>query len=191
MTAATLESPVCVPAPRGGTADMYVAPAPVVCDWCQGEAFEPFEELAAIPCLACDGCGVMPLDHDMPRSRTHEVRHIRYEPTCGLGSAGVLTVTTAVKAGRKASSERYQVVEFSHDWRGRAFDVLKVSDKRRKHQVFVGPEGVRCSCEGETFLSTAKANQKAHEAGEETFPGYGCKHADAIVSLLNGGFFDL
>jgi hypothetical protein len=57
--------------------------------------------------------------------------------------------------------------------------------------VYVGRDGVSCACEGHTYVTTAKANQRARDEGREVYPGYGCKHADAVVALVLGGWFDL
>lgn len=175
-----------------GAEKPFEAPMPVVCSWCSGSAVEPDEEVGPIPCLACDACGVVPADFDLPRTRAYEARHVRYLPVCGTGVVlGELVIGTAVKETHTLKKQRYQLTEFENDWAGRSFFLAKVRDTKRKHRLYVGPDGVSCSCEGEVYQSTAKSNQKAYDTGQEVFVSYGCKHLDAIVSLLKAGWLDL
>lgn len=169
------------------------APEPVVCGWCGGEGLEPFEEAGAIPCLACDGVGVQPVEFRLPPSRTHAVRVVSYRPTCGrVGAcAGVLAVGVARKATHKLKWDGYQLVETENHWRGRSFVVAKVGRPDRVHHLFFGVDEVTCDCEGREYLSTARANQSALEEGRELYLGYGCVHADSLAALLVGGWFNL
>jgi hypothetical protein len=158
-----------------------------VCGWCGGSRVEPDEEAGAIPCLACDGAGVLPLaDAPLPRTRTCAERSLSYAPACGR----LMLVTAGTPGGRKTTYP-YLVAETECGWEGRGFVVAAADRPDRFHRVYAGPDGYSCTCEGETYLSAAKANQRAHDAGAETFPTYGCRHLDAVVALLNGGWFDL
>lgn len=184
-----MDRPTAIPLPRGAS-EACVAPSPIPCAWCHGDGIEPDEENGLIPCLACGGGGVEPVAFDLPRTRALEVRKVEYEPACG--GIGALRLTTAAKPTHRPLCELYQLVECRHDDGGqRGFLLAKVSRPDRRHEIEVGPLGVRCSCEGETYMTSAKANQRAHESGEEVYPTYGCKHCDSVVALLLGGWFDL
>jgi len=144
-------------------------------------------------CLECLGTGIEgEAKFPLPATRSYEIREVTYTPKqCGRGRAsGVLKIQTAMKERYKRTYHEYQLAEIRCDGGGRGFVVQKARRPDRLHHVETGPDGVRCSCEGETYQTTAKHNQKAWEAGQEIFPGYGCKHADAIVALLNRGWFD-
>jgi hypothetical protein len=190
---ATLAPPTAAPRCRAVTPppgardrDAYRAPAPVVCGHCGGEGLEPEWELAAIPCWECSG-GVLPLKgFALPRTRTCAERLLSYE-----SGRGRLTLVTAGTPGGRKATYPYFVVETECEWDGRGFLVAAADRPDRLHRVYAGPDGYSCSCEGETYLSAAKANQRAHDAGAETYPTYGCRHLDCVVALLTGGWFDL
>lgn len=171
--------PVCVP--RGASAPV-VAPAPdVLCGECGGVEEDPdFEPV----CEACRGCGLVPVGFRLDPSRSHEFRAVGWEPgRCRL------TITTAVKPWHKGERAVYSVAPQPCDWPGRSFLVAKIGTDRL-HEVFIGADEVRCSCEGHEYLTSAKHNQRAYEQGEETFPTHGCVHADALAALVVAGWFD-
>ena len=156
-----------------------VAPRPLPCFWCDGCCLEPDEDAGEIPCLACSGSGVNTCEFVLLRSRTHKHRAIRFDPA---------TSRLEVTQGRKV--QWYTVVEFAGDPEyGRAFALAKADGT--VYQLRCGSAGVDCSCAGETYLASAKANQRAWEAGEAVYPTYGCCHLDALVPLLNAGWLDL
>ena len=181
---ATLDAPVCtVPLPPGARAQFFV-PAP---DKCGGEcAVEWRDPDFEAPCDRCGGSGLEPAYFRLPPARAHKYRAVRYEP-----GRKRLVIETAVQFHTKLTAATYSVVEVPCDGPGRCFVVAKLGTLDRTHHTYVGPDGVRCSCEGETYQTSAKHNQRAHEAGEAVYPTYGCVHADACEALLRAGWFDL
>lgn len=169
------ESPVC--APRG------CAPAPEVCWACAGTGGN---------CERCRGCGCEAARFDLTRTRTHELRRVRFEP--GVNGLHRLFVwQLAKKTGWKVAPPwvEYAVCEFPCDFAGRAFRVEKVGTDRL-HDVFLGFDGsAACDCEANCYLTSAKANQRAYEAGEEVFTTKGCIHTDCLFALVSAGWFDL
>lgn len=152
----------------------------LLCDWCSGAGFEPTEELGLIPCLQCSGSGYATAEGDLGPSRSEKTRPYRYEPGCRRLTLG---------AGKKAAA--YTVGEFTPDagFPGRAFQLLKADGE--VYSVLVGRTGCLCDCAGTTYLSAAKANQRAFEVGEKTYPTLGCKHLDCLSRLLREGWLDL
>jgi hypothetical protein len=149
-----------------------------VCVWCGGEK-----------CLACSFTGVRPVEFALERSRTCAQRTVRYEPVAAGG--GRLTLTRKRTPNAAPQVTRYFVNEVACQRRGRAFRLVKVG-ARERYELFVGKAGhASCSCAGETYLSTAKANERARTARRAMFPGMGCVHLDAIQALLAAGYFDL
>lgn len=137
-------------------------------------------------CKVCHGTFEQFPDWLLPRSRTHGYRRAQYDPVRRL-----LTVECARRSDLTATAATYSVQPVECDWPGAAFILAKLHSDR-VHEVHVGPDGVTCSCEGHTYLTSAKRNQKAHECGAETFPGFGCVHADSLAALVAaGGWFDL
>jgi hypothetical protein len=188
---AAAPAPIRVPLPPGAT-EPFAAPAPQPCAWCEGSGVEPDEENGAVPCLACNGSGTKPVSFDLPRTRTYEMRAAYYEPACAAsGHPNRLVLMTAKKATHRPRSEEYHLAEIDTDWNGRAFVLAKVTGRRELRNVFVGPEGVTCDCEGETYQATAKANQRAHDEGDDIYSCFGCKHQAALAALLLAGWFDL
>lgn len=180
---ATIDRPPAIPAPPGARCP-FVAPAPTwACGECGGEAHDPDFE---VPCQSCLGCGLEPAAFLLPPSRSHERRAVKYQPACGL-----LTVAQAVKAHRRDEVATYDVSEAACDGPGRLFLLRKHGPEGRKHETYVGPDGVNCSCEANVYVTSAKHNQRAYEVGDEVFPTHGCVHADSCVALLLAGWFDL
>jgi hypothetical protein len=178
---ATLDTPVCRALPKP-------APAPERCWRCKGAGADP--EKAGAGRERCAGGGWEFARFDLAPSRSHELRRVRFE----AGRDGLHTLRVWMlkrKSGWKVwpAEETYTVVETANDWGGRSFLVHKVGTGR-SHNVFIG-RGSSCECEGNTFLSAAKANQAAYEAGEEVFPTVGCRHADALSALIGAGWLDL
>lgn len=181
MPTATLD----IPLPPGATEPTaFPVPKPdALCPECGG--LEPDLDFEPV-CMSCGGSGLFPALFRLPPARAHRYRAVRYEP--GLRR---LRVTVAVKPHTKAESDEYSVQEVPCDGPGRVFICAKLGTLDRTHEVYVGPDGVSCSCEGGVYVTTAKANQRAHDAGEEVFPGYGCRHSDALAALLKNGWMDI
>lgn len=169
------------------------APTPQSCEWCAGELPD---------CGACGGTGVAPAEFDLPRSRTLQVRKVKYVPECrsaepesGCGARGRLSMRCRRAPQGRERAGHYTVKEIATDWRGRGFEVCKhwrgEHLNTKTHHVFIGSDGVMCDCEGGSYQSAAKANQDAHEVGDEVFATYGCVHADALVALMLGGWLDI
>ncbi|TXI12374.1 MAG: hypothetical protein E6Q76_01105 [Rhizobium sp.] len=176
--ATTLAIPVCTPP---GARAPFAAPAPeVLCAECGGLSPDPDFEA---PCSACCGSGLDPIGFRLPPTRSHNYRFAQWEP-----GRAQLTVKTAGEPWHRTAVGVYSVVARPCDWPGRAFLVAKFGTDRL-HEVYVGADGVTCSCEGHTYLTSAKHNQRAYEAGGETFPTHGCVHADALAALVAGGWF--
>lgn len=172
-----------IPLPPGAT-EPCVAPAPsVLCAACGGLA--PDLDCEA-PCADCNGCGVNPIGFRLPATRSYESRRVWYEPACGR-----LTVKIATRPHHREAVARYEVHEIETDWPGRGFVLAKEGHPDRVHQAYLGPDAATCSCEAETYQTSAKANQRAHDAGEETFPTMGCVHLDSLAALMAAGWFDL
>ncbi len=189
MTAVLCLPPTAVPAPPGAR-EPFAAPLPVDCDWCGGDGWEPREE--SIRCLACNGSGVEPAAFELPRTRAYGLRRVRYEPACeSSGHANRLLIETAVKPTHRTTKTRYEVMEIETDWKGRGFLLAKVGGRPEHWNVFVGDKSVSCDCPGESYLASAKGNQRAFEGGEETYPTFGCKHCDSVCALLLGGWFNI
>lgn len=178
-----------VPPPPGADG-AFRAPEPEPCDSCGGDGWEPLAE--GVRCLRCDGWGYQPLDgHEIPRTRAYGLRRVSFAPAHpASGHPHRLLIETAAKPTHRTAKSRYDVAEMETDWQGvRAFELKKVGSDRVHHCVLGGAE-VRCDCEGDTYQTSGKRNQAAHDAGEETFPTHGCKHLDALAALLNAGWFD-
>ncbi len=178
---AVLDTPVCTPP---GASEPFRAPAPtVLCESCGG--LDPDLDFEPPVCLDCNGCGLAPIGFRLLATRSHGYRFVCWEPGRQL-----LTVKTATQPHNRETVGVYSIAEKPHDWPGRSFAVAKLNAVDRLHEVYIGPDAVSCSCEGNTYLTSAKANQKAFEQGEETFPGHGCCHSDALAALVASGWFD-
>lgn len=179
---------------RPGPKAAAIEPVPsiwsCVCPACGGSAEEP--ECEGVGCLSCDATG-MHLNngthvdwHGLGATKAYQLRQMRFRINMnGLGA--VLTVRTAKSLKGRASEANYDVIEQDCDGPGRLFFCGKKGTERR-HEVYLGPEGVSCSCEGHTYLTSGKSNQRSFEAGEETYPTHGCVHADALSMLLEAGW---
>jgi hypothetical protein len=155
-----------------------------VCDWCAGHGFEGDEENGLIPCLQCSGGGYEIARFDLGSTRSSpKGRPCSYNP-----GTRELVATVA----RKVTV--YDVAELDCDtgFPGRGFEVVKRGTGEVRH-CLINRNGQdhTCDCEGSTYLSAAKANQRAWEAGEETYPTAGCIHADAMLFLIRAGLVDL
>jgi len=179
MTTATAPVPARCPAPPGAR-NPYAAPTPGACYRCGGT--DPSG------CHRCGGSGVEFARFDLPPSRSRGLRRVRYEPTAG--NAGRLFVGLAAHKLRPIVWTEYAVAETANEWGGRSFRCAKIGTDR-SHNCFVGAGAVSCECEAATYVTAAKANQRAYEGGGETFPTHGCVHADAVAALVLGGWFDL
>lgn len=163
--------------------------APERCLRCKGAGADPE---AAGACERCAGGGWEAARFDLAPSRTHELRRCQFWPRAD-GTGRLLVWMLRRKTGWKVWPEpaEYAVREFPCDFDGRAFRLEKLGTER-KHDLFIGADGsAACHCEGETFLSAAKADQKAHERGERVFGSKGCVHLDATSCLLAAGWLDL
>jgi hypothetical protein len=154
------------------------------CRWCAGHGFEPTEENGLIPCLNCGGGSFEPVAFDLGSTRSYpHGRPANYNP--GLRR---LVVTR----GRQV--EVYELAELPCDngFPGRGFQVVKVGTGEIR-DCFLAHRGDDnlCDCEGFTYESSARANQRAHDAGGPIFPTLGCLHLDALKLLLGAGLLDL
>lgn len=183
----TLTEPACTrptrPAPTGA------APVPAPCWLCGGSGED---SVTGEPCTRCDGGGFEFARFDLLPSRTCELRRVRFES----GRDGVHTLRVWMVC-KKATwrvwpdEDTYTVCETANDWGGRSFLLHKIgSVPARSHNVFLG-RGASCECEGRTFETSAKHNQKAFEANQRVFPTLGCIHKDCLHALLLAGWFDL
>lgn len=179
---------------RPGPKAADVEPVPsiwaCVCPVCDGSAEEP--ECEGVPCLACDGTG-MHLNngahvdwHGLGATKAYGLRQMRFRINPG-GLGATLHVQTGKTPKSRPANGYYDVIEQHCDGPGRVFFCGKRGTDRR-HEVYLGPDGVSCSCEGHTYLTSGKSNQRAYEAGEETHPTHGCVHADALSMLLEPGW---
>lgn len=163
------------------------APRPACCGYCEGAGEVADLDFGSVECADCGGTGagdwlpgvVLVLGPTHTHKRPGR-RRAAYDPNAGRLrlAQGTRTVGYAVRE-----------IPGVHQSFGRAFEMVK-DDGETRH-VQCGPGGVSCSCGGETYKSSAKANQRAHEAGTEVYPTYGCGHLDAVVPLLAAGWFDL
>lgn len=182
---ATLETPVCtIPLPPGATEPgVFPVPKPdVLCSACESVPGEPPVEP---DCKGCAGSGLLPALFRLSPARAHKYRHVCYAPGRKL-----LRITMATKPHTKAEIDEYSVQEVPCDGPGRLFVCAKLGTLDRTHEVYLGADGVSCSCEGHVYITTAKANQRAHDAGDEIYPGCGCRHSDALAALLRAGWLD-
>jgi hypothetical protein len=186
---ATLAPPTRVP-PLPGGGRIAPAPRPDACE-CGGIAPDP--DLEA-PC-SCGGLGAVVVPFLLGETRSYGYRRAVYAPVCSPvpGRAfGELILETGRRSYTANSIDGYQLAEMDCDGEGRAFKLLKVTgEEKEEREVFIGPNGVSCSCQGATYLATAKANQRAHDRGDPIYPSYGCRHADSCVALLLAGWLDL
>lgn len=157
-------------------------PAPEACWLCSG---------AGGDCGRCHGGKHEHARFDLAPSRTHQLRRVRFE----VGPAGVHTMRVWMlrsKEGWKVwpAETVYRVTEFPCDFKGRAFCLEKIGTNR-KHELFIGHDGsAACHCEGETYQSATKADQKAYERGDRVYRSKGCLHLDALSLLVSAGWLD-
>jgi len=157
----------------------FVVPRPTPCPACNRG------------CPQCDWSAVESAWFRLQPSRTFAYRHVIYRPSAFRGCGKLKVRTARNEGGGKLSVNEYAVREFPCDFAGRAFAVEKVGTQRR-HECFLGFDGsVSCSCEGETYQSAAKANQRAHDEGSETFATKGCVHLDSLCALMGAGWLDV
>lgn len=164
-----------------------VAPLPECCPNCGGDGWEPHDE--QIRCLVCDGTGTAgAVEFRLLPTRTYQWRVVTFEQT--TRTQGRMRLETAQKPKHRKSVEHYDLAEIGHDDPGvRGFVCAKIGTPRL-HHIEVGAGWCRCDCEGGTYLTSARANERAAENGDETFAGCGCKHADAVLALLRGKWFE-
>ncbi len=179
---AVLDTPAC--APPGTRA---VCPAPERCWLCGGAGKDP---VTGDLCERCQGGRYEFARFDLKPSRTHELRPVRFEPRPdGRHRLFVWMVKCAAWVKAPPWAE-YVVREFACDFNGRAFRVEKVGTNR-VHDLFIGADGnSACHCEGETYKSAAKANQKAFDSGGRVYPSRGCVHLDSLAALVRAGWLD-
>lgn len=155
-----------------------VAPPQSACSWCSGAGWEPDVE-DWTPCFECSGVGVVPVAFSLGRTHSFKTRSAAYDPARNL-----LTIT------RNKRTQTYTVQEFAGDGEyGRCFAVARADGEIRRLQC--GRAGVSCDCGGETYRSTAKANERAAERGDPVYRSFGCVHLDACLPLLRAGYLDL
>lgn len=181
--------------PRPGPKPADVLPVPLtvncLCPVCHCSAEEP--ECEGVPCMACDGTGMhknngVHVDwHSMGRTKSYGKRQFTFTITDG-GLGGLLHVQTGKTEGSRPTNSYYFVIEQACDGPGRSFMCAKRGDENRRHNVYLGPDAVSCSCEGHTYLTSGKANQRAYESNEETYPTHGCVHCDALELLEASGW---
>lgn len=166
-----------------------VAPEPAAprCGYCEGSGEVSDPDLGAVGCADCGGTGagdwVPPALVVLLPTHTHKRpgrRRAVYDP-----NAGRLRLTQ----GTRTVGYTVREIPGVHESFGRAFELEK--DDGEVRHVQCGPGGVSCSCGGEIYKSSAKANQRAFEAGGEVYPTLGCGHLDAVAPLLAAGWFDL
>lgn len=161
-----------------------VCPAPSPCPWCHGSGAEPYDD-SGLSCLACDGAGFPPAVGDLGPTRTHRKgRPFTYEP----GRRRL-----AVTRGRDTTA--YTLTEIPVDRRGftgRAWEVVREdTGEVRYAYAAADSENHDCTCEGETYKASERANERAAAVGAGLVPTAGCVHLDAVLVLMRAGWLDL
>lgn len=158
------------------------------CENCGGSGYEPHADFLC--CLPCGGTGYAQVAGDLGPTRSRKSRPYSYQP--GPAGCGVLTLTEGVRNPVKI---RYLVEEFTPDgaFPGRAFRLTKAGGPD-VYSVFLCADGHGnvCDCAGKSYEATAKADQRAWERREAARVGrsLGCKHLDALLTLLRGGHLE-